>query len=166
VQWHCSTAIEELVLNFYSFLRHTLFALAIGFYAVVAFGDEVSPDCRWGGPTPEKVMAMHLSPGEISGPLGVKIIPYLQRSGIPISFISEASGDSKIHLEISASTVLHQVLDEIVRQSPSYRYGIVDKKLVIYPRLAAYDDVVNLAPLRGEFRASALYSIRIFIQIY
>ena len=58
--------------------------------------------CQWSGPPPEWVLARHLPAGELSGPLGAKVIPFFNDHGVPISFFSQFSGDSSVWLEFSA----------------------------------------------------------------
>jgi hypothetical protein len=146
-------------LHFLAISRLALFLFMEGLTATVALGNGISPDCRWIGPSPEKLMAMHLSSGQISGALGSEVIPFLQRNGIPVSFVSGLGGDPKVTLEISASTMLREVLDEVVHQAPDYRYAVVESRLLVYPRSAVYDAPVDVTPLEGALRASAVYAV-------
>src|ERR1700676_536831 len=74
--------------------------------------------CRWTGPPVEWVLARHPAAGEISGGLHSDVVPYLQRSGIPLSFVTETTGDERVGLRVGPGTTVEDVLEEIVRQVP------------------------------------------------
>jgi hypothetical protein len=141
-------------------LRLLLLCMLIIPQAATALGTgEQSSGCSWNGPSPEWVLARHLPVGKVTGSLSADVIPFMRHSGVPISFIiNEASGAS-IQLKIDAKTTTRDVLEEIVRQLPGYRYAVVSKSVVVYPREQEYDAPVELSALRGVTRTRALLSL-------
>lgn len=115
--------------------------------------------CQWTGPPSEWVLARHPPAGEIAGSLGLEIIPLLQHGGIPVSFVSSPDGNEHVRLDINPATTMKEVLEEILRQAPAYRYGSVNDRLVIYPRDAAYDAPVHLSPPQRMTRAAAYFFV-------
>ena len=116
---------------------------------------QVASGCRWTGPPVEWVLARHPAAGEISGGLHSDVVPYLQRSGIPLSFVTETTGDERVGLRVGPGTTVEDVLEEIVRQVPQYRYGAVDGRIVIYPQGEVYDRRIDLGQTKSLTRAAA-----------
>src|SRR5947209_7084929 len=111
-----------------------------------AICEQPSQPCAWNGPPISQVLSRHLGSREISGPLGATVIPFLQAKGLTISFISQGIGDSTVQLKINATATVRDVLDEITRQAPAYRYGTFDNKVIIYPEREGYDTLVEIEP--------------------
>lgn len=121
--------------------------------------EEKSGGCSWTGPSPEWVLARHPPVGEISGSLSAKVVPFLRHSGIPISLIMKEGSYENLQLHIDATTTTEDVLEEIERQLPEYRYAVVSRHIVVYPNGDEYDAPVELSSLSGVTRAMALFPL-------
>jgi hypothetical protein len=115
--------------------------------------------CSWTGPPVEWVLARHPDAGEISGGLHSDIVPYLRGSGIPLSFVTETIGDERVGLRVGPGTTVEDVIKEIVRQVPQYRYGAVDGRIVIYPQGEVYDRQIDLGEPQSLTRAAAYFFV-------
>lgn len=112
-------------------------------------------ECSWPGPSPEWVLAMNLTVEEMSGTLGKDIIALFHRQGIPVSFFSRPDGDPPISLVVIKGMTVQEALEEIVRQAPGYRYGVVDGKVVIFPVGDEYDVPISVTRTGTVTRAAA-----------
>jgi hypothetical protein len=135
-----------------------LIGLAVNLGALAARGEEPAA-CRWLGPPSERVLARHPPAGEIAGSLGLDVVPFLQRGGIPVSFVSTPAGNEHVRLVVGPTTTMREVLREIFRQAPTYRYSTVNDRLVIYPQDGAYDAAVDLKPPQRMTRAAAFFFV-------
>jgi hypothetical protein len=122
-------------------------------------GQVAQQDCKWSGPSEKWILARHPPQGDMSGPLGAKIFLFLHEHSIPISFISKSSGDPYIRLRVGPETTLAEMLEEIERQAPGYRLGIVGGRAVFYPGDAEYDARVNVNSMGDITRGQALYPL-------
>jgi hypothetical protein len=120
--------------------------------------DQPLSGCQWNGPSAEWVLARHLPAGEVTGPLGSEIVEFLHRYG-PVSFISTATGDQSIRLEIGKGATIREALNQVIRQAPEYRYSVFHGKVVIYPKEAIYDKPVDIGPIKTMKRASAIFFV-------
>lgn len=64
-----------------------------------------------------------------------------KRANLPLSFI-QAEPEESVRLDLQHTTV-REVLDSIVAQAPSYRYGTVAGRLILYPRAEKWETVVS-----------------------
>lgn len=122
-------------------------------------GAQPSPGCRWNGPPAEWVLARHPPTGAVSGTLAAQIVPFLQRNGIPVCFVSTSAGDERVQLEVGPATTLQDVLEEIVRQAPGYKHAAVNGRVVLYPKGEMYDAPVDLGQMRSMTRAAAYFFV-------
>jgi hypothetical protein len=128
--------------------------LALGRWA---WSQSATVGCEWTGPSIAWILEHHLPPGGVAGLLGSDVVPFLQSQGVPVSFVSAASDSARI--EAGSATTVREVLSEIERQAPGYRYRDVDGRLVIYSRDPAYDSVVDLGPTQKIVRGGAYFFV-------
>jgi hypothetical protein len=135
----------------------TLFlALPLG---TLASSDAQPPGCEWNGPSVEWVLARRPPAGEVAGTVTGTIVPLLQRSGIPLCFVSTAAGDEQVTLKAGAAANLRELLDEVVRQAPGYRFAAIDGRVVLYPKGPIFDAPVDLGKVRTMTRAAAYFFV-------
>jgi hypothetical protein len=115
--------------------------------------------CSWRDPSVESLLARHPPSGEIAGTLAAAIVPFLQRGGIPVCFVSARSGDEHLRLMLGPGTTMQEVLREIVRQAPRYQFRGIDGRLVIYPQGEIYDMRVELGPRQSMTRAAGYFTV-------
>jgi hypothetical protein len=119
-----------------------------------------STGCPWSGPSVASLLGRHPPPGQIAGTLGVAIVPFLQRGGIPVCFVSTRSGDDRrLRLVLGPGDTMLDVLKEIVRQAPQYQFRGIDGRLVIYPQGEIYDVPVDLGPRQSMTRAAGYFMV-------
>jgi hypothetical protein len=140
-------------------LRLLLVLVALQVGTVIVYGQQSKDDCRWKGQPAEWVLSRRLPATDLSGLLGSKVIPFLYSQGLPVSFISKASGDSSVRLNISDGSTLREALEDIVRQAPGYKFDVIGQRIIIYPEGEAYDTSVTLDVEHGVTRATALHHI-------
>lgn len=116
-------------------------------------------DCAWKGPSLEWVENLPLPAGDVSGPLGATIVPYLQNLNVPVSFVSSGNYDPMIRLTLRPPATVRDALEQIDIQATSFRSGPVTGRLVIYPKDAEFDRVVNLGDVRTASRAAAYFLV-------
>jgi hypothetical protein len=137
-----------------------LFLVVFQIAAIRANGEPSAQGCRWSGPTADWVLSRRLPATEISGLVGsVVVLSFVQSHGLPVSFISRATGDTSVRLKISSGTTLRELLEETIQQAPGYRYGIFNDKIVVYPAGEAYDTPVSVATQLGVRRGMAIHDL-------
>jgi len=136
-----------------------LLALALPPGSLAAPSGAKPPGCEWNGPAIDWVLARHPPAGEVAGTVAGTIVPLLQRSGIPLCFVSTATGDEQVSLNAGTATSLRDLLDEVVRQAPGYRFAAIDGRIVLYPKDPAYDAPVDLGKVRTMTRAAAYFFV-------
>ena len=134
-------------------------SLALVLGALHAAQAAPSAGCAWNGPSIEWIMKREIPAVQVSGSLGAAIVPFLQRHNVPISFVSAAMEDPQIRLALSPSATVRDTVAEIIRQAPGFRYGVVDERLVIYPKGNEYDRVLNLGETKTVSRAKAYFTV-------
>lgn len=127
--------------------------------AGVAMSTPPPSGCAWGGPPVEWVLARHLPAGGISGALRSDVIPYLRRSGIPVSFVAATTGDERLRLDPGSGATMRDALQQIEQQLPEYRYATIDGRIVIYPRGEVYDSLIDLGQQKSMTRAAAYFYV-------
>ncbi len=104
--------------------------------------------CSWPEATGERLLARKV--GDLSVTLvevEKAVAEIAKQSDLPMSFI-QADSHRKISLTLRDASV-RQALDEILRQAPEYRYGLVAERLVLYPHDPIWEtrlDNLSLGP--------------------
>lgn len=141
-------------------IASVLLSLSILQFGVASsWSEQPISTCKWSGPSTQSLLSRRLPLGEMAGQLGSKIVPFLRSQGIPISFISKATGDSRVHIVLGDAATTREVLDEIARQVSGYRYGVFDDRLVLYPEGEGYDVLVEMKPEDEVKRIKALQDL-------
>ena len=124
-------------------------------------GSSAAPSigCSWSDPSVESLLARHPPSGEVAGTLAAAVVPFLQRGGIPVCFVSARSGDEHLRLVLGTDDTMQAVLREIVRQAPHYQFRGIDGRLVIYPQGESYDMPVDLGPRQSMTRAAGYFTV-------
>lgn len=133
--------------------------LALQLIPMIMRGEGTPSGCQWDDSSGDWMLARRTPVGDISGPLGHVAVPFLHKNGIPVSFISEPLGDTNVQLHIDSETTTRQLLEEIIRQEPRYRFAIIKGRVVIYPAGEEYDRQIEVGHLRDVTRSRAMYSL-------
>jgi hypothetical protein len=95
----------------------------------------------------------------VSGALSAAVVPYLRRSGIPVSLVAATVGGERIQFDLGSGATMRDALQEIERKLPEYRYGTIDGRIVIYPRGEVYDSPIDLGQPKSMTRAAAYFYV-------
>jgi hypothetical protein len=120
----------------------------------------LSPSCDGAGRIPERieviesdVLARPVSSEGLVG-LPIEIVTWLHgEHRLPISFI-EADRDRRVDLGSQPMTT-EKVLEKVVSANPAYRWGVVQDRLMLYPRDKKYDALVAGIDIRDLKRPDA-----------
>jgi hypothetical protein len=95
----------------------------------------------------------------MEGHLGADIFHHLHALGIPVSFVSRSSGDPYVRLQVPTGTTTKGILEAIQAQAPGYQIGIVDGRVVLYPKDEGYDAPIDITSKNDVTRGVAIYPL-------
>jgi hypothetical protein len=121
---------------------------------------QVNPwHCDGGGPSSSWVLSSRPPLGIMEGHLGAEIFHHLHVLGIPVSFVSRSSGDPYVRLQVPTGTTTKGILEAIQAQAPGYQIGVVDGRVVLYPKDERYDAQIDITAKNDVTRGAAIYPL-------
>ncbi len=113
-------------------------------------------NCNWVALSADNLLGQRLGTIELrDGDLTAVFEHILSDRGVPVSYI-EAEDHPPITLRLTNPTV-RELLDALISQSPTYRYGFLHQHLVFYPRVPPYESLLAGMVLPALPRLSASY---------
>jgi hypothetical protein len=153
------TSERTSIVRFGQGLMAIFLCLSLNLATLTTSSAQPANGCPWSDPPVETLLVRHPPPGEIAGTLAAAIVPFLQRGGVPVCFVSIRGRDEQVRLVLRPAATMQEVLREIVRKAPRYQFRGIEGRLVLYPQGESYDMTVDLGPRQTMTRAAAYFYV-------